>query len=394
MSARISVVLSQGQSQNPTKRDLEEGIVTALMLEPDIDVTVVPHLYDLAPESTGLLALSGIGGNMIVVSWLYERAARWILDRHGIRGQLGATTLATEMPEDDDAMDDDAMDAADLEDPALEDHNEPRADEKSRVADQREAPHRRIYCIELGVSHKIDDFVTEVRRIATENSQKVVGLSQWIQGNPASESLQRYHQPTNNTARNLGSTGASGNGASGNGAGGNGAEHQTDAPFQSASPSASVQRIEEQAARRWYPVIDFSRCTNCMECIDFCLFGVYGADAAETILVEQPDNCRKGCPACSRVCPENAIIFPQHKTPSIAGAPAPDTGGFKIDLSKLFGAPDALQTAAAERDEQLMLVGREAVGMNEAIPKRQAEPSSVPRDALDNLIDQLDELDL
>ena len=41
--------------------------------------------------------------------------------------------------------------------------------------------------------------------------------------------------------------------------------------------------------------------------------------SAETILVEQPDNCRKGCPACSRVCPENAIIFPQHKTPAIAG---------------------------------------------------------------------------
>jgi MinD superfamily P-loop ATPase len=48
-----------------------------------------------------------------------------------------------------------------------------------------------------------------------------------------------------------------------------------------------------------------------MECIDFCLFGVYGVDRGETILVEQPDNCRKGCPACSRVCPENAIM----KTP-------------------------------------------------------------------------------
>ena len=84
---------------------------------------------------------------------------------------------------------------------------------------------------------------------------------------------------------------------------------------------ANVVRINEEPARRWYPVIDFSRCTNCMECIDFCLFGVYGVDSAETILVEQPDNCRKGCPACSRVCPENAIIFPQHKTPAIAGSP-------------------------------------------------------------------------
>ena len=106
MSVRISVVVSQGQSQNPVKRSLEEDIVTALMLEPSIDVTVVPHLYDLSPESTGMLALSGIRGNMIVLSWLYERAARWILDRNGIHGQVGVTTLATETPEDDDLDDD------------------------------------------------------------------------------------------------------------------------------------------------------------------------------------------------------------------------------------------------------------------------------------------------
>src|SRR5437667_9722869 len=103
-----------------------------------------------------------------------------------------------------------------------------------------------------------------------------------------------------------------------------------------------------------------------MECIDFCLFGVYGVDKVETILVEQPDNCRKGCPACSRVCPENAIIFPQHKTPAIAGASVV-VEGLKIDLSKLFGAPEggenAFEVAARERDEQLLLAGRNAVGM-------------------------------
>ena len=82
----------------------------------------------------------------------------------------------------------------------------------------------------------------------------------------------------------------------------------------------SMAQIDEPTSRRWYPVIDFDRCTNCMECVDFCLFGVYGIDDDETILVELPDNCRKGCPACSRVCPEQAIIFPQHKTPAIAGA--------------------------------------------------------------------------
>ena len=140
-------------------------------------------------------------------------------------------------------------------------------------------------------------------------------------------------------------------------------------------------------------MIDYSRCTNCMECIDFCLFGVYGVDKAETILVEQPDNCRKGCPACSRVCPENAIIFPQHKTPAIAGA-AVVAGALKIDLSKLFGAPDtgetAEQAAIRERDEQFMLAGREAVGATVGLPKRHAAASGQPKDELDSLLDALD----
>ena len=40
-------------------------------------------------------------------------------------------------------------------------------------------------------------------------------------------------------------------------------------------------RAEETAARHgewkpWFPVIDYDRCTNCMQCLSFCLFGVYG----------------------------------------------------------------------------------------------------------------------
>jgi len=131
-----------------------------------------------------------------------------------------------------------------------------------------------------------------------------------------------------------------------------------------------------------------------MECIDFCLFGVYGVDGMDTILVEQQDNCKKGCPACSRVCPENAIIFPGHKTPAIAGADGP-VAGLKIDLSQLFGAPQksALELAVAERDTELVADGREAVGMAVGIPKRQCGNGKV-RDEMDELIDGLDGLDL
>ena len=43
-------------------------------------------------------------------------------------------------------------------------------------------------------------------------------------------------------------------------------------------------RIDEAAAPRWYPVIDYSRCGNCLECLNFCLFGAYGLDEAGRIL--------------------------------------------------------------------------------------------------------------
>ena len=131
-----------------------------------------------------------------------------------------------------------------------------------------------------------------------------------------------------------------------------------------------------------------------MECIDFCLFGVYGVDKVDEILVEQPDNCRKGCPACSRVCPENAIMFPQHKTPAIAGS-SEGAASMKIDLSQLFGAPaegkTAEEIAALERDEQLLAVGREAVGVT---PKRSEQRAATERDELDDLVDQLDDFDV
>jgi NAD-dependent dihydropyrimidine dehydrogenase PreA subunit len=161
-------------------------------------------------------------------------------------------------------------------------------------------------------------------------------------------------------------------------------------PIALSDGGAGPTRIDDAAARRWYPVIDYSRCTNCMECIDFCLFGVYGVDRAQTILVEQPDNCRKGCPACSRVCPANAIMFPQHKTPAIAGSASESAGGLKIDLSQLFGAPNAVEIAAQERDVELVAVGRDAVGLTVGIPKRQAGKESGPKDDLDALMDQLD----
>lgn len=91
----------------------------------------------------------------------------------------------------------------------------------------------------------------------------------------------------------------------------------------------------------WFPVIDYDRCTNCMQCLSFCLFGVYGVDTAGKIQAQHQDNCKTNCPACSRVCPEAAIMFPKYKSGPINGDTVSDSDlqreKMKIDISALLG---------------------------------------------------------
>src|SRR5207245_8859727 len=98
---RLTVVLSQAQGKNPARRALEESIAAALIMEPGLDVSVVPNLYDLDPEHTGRLFLESIQGDMVLLSWLFPRAAFWILDRDGIKGHLGETQLKPPGAEED-----------------------------------------------------------------------------------------------------------------------------------------------------------------------------------------------------------------------------------------------------------------------------------------------------
>jgi len=62
----------------------------------------------------------------------------------------------------------------------------------------------------------------------------------------------------------------------------------------------------------WYPVLDYSRCTSCGQCADFCLFGVYEKVDGK-VKVVNPKGCKNNCPACARICPHTAIIFPKYK---------------------------------------------------------------------------------
>jgi Pyruvate/2-oxoacid:ferredoxin oxidoreductase delta subunit len=122
----------------------------------------------------------------------------------------------------------------------------------------------------------------------------------------------------------------------------------------------------------WFPVIDYGRCTNCMQCLTFCLFDVYGVSPDKQIRVQNPSNCKTDCPACSRVCPEVAILFPKYKMGPINGdeVRAEDIRRekMKVDISALLGgdiyaalrarSAGAKERFARERDEKRALEER------------------------------------
>jgi NAD-dependent dihydropyrimidine dehydrogenase PreA subunit len=74
----------------------------------------------------------------------------------------------------------------------------------------------------------------------------------------------------------------------------------------------------------WFPVIDRLRCKNCRQCLNFCPFGVYELSEDKQVVVRNPRNCKTNCPACARLCPEVAIIFPKYAQDPINGAPVRD----------------------------------------------------------------------
>ncbi|MGH9374214.1 MAG: hypothetical protein ACRD15_22085 [Vicinamibacterales bacterium] len=121
-------------------------------------------------------------------------------------------------------------------------------------------------------------------------------------------------------------------------------------PAPGATPEALAATIERSADptpanvkpwKPWFPVIDYSRCTNCMQCLSFCLFDVYGVSEDKKIQVQNQSNCKTDCPACSRVCPEVAIMFPKYRHGPINGeeVTADDVRreAMKVDISALLG---------------------------------------------------------
>src|SRR5213596_2279504 len=157
-------------------------------------------------------------------------------------------------------------------------------------------------------------------------------------------------------------------------------------------------RAETDAAKHgewkpWFPVIDYDRCTNCMQCLSFCLFGVYGVDGGSRIQVQNQDNCKTNCPACSRVCPEAAIMFPKYKSGPINGDVVSDADlqreKMKVDISALLGGD--VYSLLRERSEKARSRFSKERDSNKALTERQkcltklAQAGDIPPEVLMSL---------
>jgi len=320
MSNKLTVIISEARPGEPEHPALQQELAGVLHDWDGVDVAIVPHLYDLAPDGPGVEYLRSVDGDMVVLSHLYPRAAFWVLDANEVRGRLGRSSF---WPEAD----------ADSQDAAAE---QVAADEARRT----------IWCIDLREHVEAEPLLAELERIATEKGSELFSA----------------------------------------------AKNSSD-PF-----SNGMTRIEEVTQPRWYPVVDRGRCGNCLECLNFCLFGVFSTDVSGELLIEQPDACRDGCPACARVCPSAAIMFPHFNNPAIAGDPKAKPEQRHVTLIDFFGptpptAPSPADLATAEREQALKELA-EAQRRSGAKHPPAEKPAAPADDDLDRLVDEVDGMEL
>ncbi len=62
-------------------------------------------------------------------------------------------------------------------------------------------------------------------------------------------------------------------------------------------------------SKTWYPVIDYTKCTECGTCIKKCSHGVYNPEKAPSPVVINPNGCIDRCHGCGNLCPQGAITY-------------------------------------------------------------------------------------
>ena len=134
-----------------------------------------------------------------------------------------------------------------------------------------------------------------------------------------------------------------------------------------------------ESSPAWFPVIDRARCTSCGQCLEFCLFGVYERGEDHRVEVKQPGACKNNCPACARICPETAIIFPKVGESPLNGAVISDeserSAVVKVQVDQLLGG-DVYAALNARKKKRRSLLNRKKVERALAERKKCAETSA------------------
>ncbi|MBN2711654.1 MAG: hypothetical protein JXR97_04370 [Planctomycetes bacterium] len=151
--------------------------------------------------------------------------------------------------------------------------------------------------------------------------------------------------------------------------------------FSGIDPSDNPETVDLYTICKthWYPVIDYGRCVDCGKCSEFCLFGVYKRDK-DKVSVARPQMCKPGCPACARLCPKGAIIFPHCETDDgIAGDSEVEIKSGDIESARSF----ARENIAAYNK-----------GKEEKIADSDNSQDDIAgKDPIDSLIDELEDLE-
>ena len=142
-------------------------------------------------------------------------------------------------------------------------------------------------------------------------------------------------------------------------------------------PNSHIPALQTNPA--WYPVLDYDRCTSCGQCFDFCLFGVYEKDKEGRVVVAHPESCKNNCPACARICPETAIIFPKVGESPINGAAITDEdelkANVKINIDEILG-DDVYAALNARKQKRRSLLNQKKLEKALAERKKCSEKKS------------------
>ena len=157
------IVVAQSAQVSPTRRDLEESLVAALLMEDGLEVTVISDLASIEEDSTDQLCLDGIKGNFILLSWHRPPAAHDLLAQVGVRGRQGKTRQLLAEPTASQPP------TGAVAEQNLSQHS------NAKAPGTYDAMARSIYCLDF--SDQTADWLRgEIRRIISDASVKTFSL--------------------------------------------------------------------------------------------------------------------------------------------------------------------------------------------------------------------------